>query len=110
MTRMSTRAQHFTELALAQLREAQRTRQHYDDLLQAAIKAHGDVVGTPTSGCYNPALPGLIKDELRTLAHNIGVQVRQAREFWRRARRKRATFQRYAEDARKLADGRISYY
>lgn len=102
--------QQWAEDAKTQLTQAQRTRQNYDDLLRAAIAEHGDVVGTPTSGVYNPAFPDSIKDELRTLAHNIGEQVANAYVLWRMAGKRRYTLQPFAEDARKLKDGRISYY
>lgn len=104
-----TRAR-LAEDAIRQLQEAQRTRQHYDDLLQACIAAHGDVNGTPTSGCYNPAWPDPLKDELRTLAHNIGVQVDHAHALWRQSGRRRFTLWRIQDQYRKLKDGRISYY
>jgi hypothetical protein len=99
-----------TQLAIAQLKEAQKTRQNYDDLLRAAIKEHGDVWGTPTSGCYNPAFPEPIKDELRTLAHNISQQVEHARSLWRKAGRRINTLRPFQDAAYRLKDGRVSYY
>lgn len=107
---MSSNRDYYTQLAKDQLQNAQVTRQHYDDLLQAAIAAHGDMVGTPTSGIYNPAFPEHIKDELRTYAHNIGVQVQNAYELWRKAGRRQHTLRPYAWEAKKLKGGRVSYY
>jgi hypothetical protein len=99
-----------TVSALAQLKEAQKTRQHYDDLLQAAIAEYGDVEGTHTSGCYNPAFPEHIKEELRTLAQNIGRQVEYAYVLWHQTGRQPQTLRPYALDAYLLRDGRKSFY
>lgn len=101
---------YYIQLAKDQLQNAQMSRQHYDDLLQAAITAHGDVADTPTSGVYNPAFPEHIKTELRTYAHNIGVQVENAYALWRKAGRRAHTLRPFADKARELKDGRTSYY
>lgn len=110
MIKSKAERDQLAQLALEQLKGAQRTRQNYDDLLQAAIAVHGHPTGTPTSGIYNEAFPDHIKDELRTLAHNIGVQVQAAYALWRRAGRKTFTLRPMAQKARQLRDGRESYY
>lgn len=100
------------EHAKAQLREAQRTRQSRHDLLTAAIEMFGDIPNgrTPVSGIYNPLFPDRIKDELRTLAENIGNQVEYAYRLWCDAGRRAHTLRPLAEEARKLRDGKVSYY
>lgn len=99
-----------TGFAIAHLAEAQRTRQHYADLLDAAIATHGDVTSTPISGVYNDKFPETIKVELRTLAHSISVQVDTAYIYWRKAGRRRDTLRPIAQEYRQLKDGRVSYY
>lgn len=112
MVESATVRSNYALLAKRQLDQAQRTRQNYDDLLQAAIAVHGDLPAGKSviSGIYADHFPETVKGELRTLAHNIGVQVINAYALWRKAGRRHHTLRPYADDARKLRDGRISYY
>ena len=112
MTLSSIRRDHYTALAKRQLEQAQQTRQHYDDLLQAAILSHGDLPPgkSAISGIYAEHFPESIKNDLRTYAHNIGVQIEQAYALWRKAGRRMHTLRPFADAARVLKGGRISYY
>lgn len=99
------------ELAIKQLEECQKTRQNYDDLLQATIASMGDTdLGPLIAGIYSAKFPEHIKDELRTLAGNIGKQSEHSLMMWQQSGRRLHTWLRLAPKYRKLKDGRVSYY
>lgn len=89
------------------MREDLKMAQHYS---QTVIQQHGDVQGSHTSGCYNPAWPEQLKDRLRLLAHYIGECTARAYECWRAAGRKRETIRPWQDAARRLEGDRVSYY
>ncbi len=101
---------HCTLAALAHLAAAQDCRQRYDQLLQGAIARYGDTQRAAISGIYADHFPEETKDQLRFYARLIGIQVDHAVELWRKAGRKRDTLRGYLREARRLEDGRESYY
>jgi len=108
-TRRDSQNSH-TRAALAWFAAAQHARASWADEVQANILQHGDVQGSHTSGCYNPAWPEDVKDRLRTLARYIGECTDRAYASWRAAGRKRDTIRPWQDAARRLEGGRASYY
>lgn len=89
---------------------AQRARQSWETRRQWAVNTYGDVSGNPTSGCYGPHFPAEVKNRLRFEARSIGLLETEACRHWRKAGRKQFTLKPYLEMARRLDDGRRSYY
>lgn len=96
--------------ALMALVMAQRTRQSRDARLKWAIETYGDIVGMPISGIYGPHFPVEVQCRLRDDAQTIGNLTDNAMRRWRKAGRRPATLKPYLEMARRLDDGRRSYY
>lgn len=90
--------------------KAQRTRQSYDARLHWAIQTYGDITSQPISGVYGEHFPESVKDRLRDEAQSLGRLTDEAMRHWRKAGRKQVTLKPYLEMARRLDDGRRSYY
>jgi hypothetical protein len=98
--------------ALAQLEAARDARVRYDQLLQQAIDAFGDLpMGkSHISGIYAEHFPEDVKDQLRAYARRISECGDAARGIWRESRRRVETLRPWLEYYRRLPDGRVSYY
>lgn len=67
---------------------------------------HGPLI----SGVVRDHFPDAIKDRLRFYARLIGEQTDQAVRLWQQAGRRIETLRPRLQDARRLPDGRVSYY